>query len=71
MEESILQTQRRYTLCTFMYLPFRDKVVVYHPNGDMRYFTRAEAQAQLTLSTTPGTTVYFERVLEAFPKKEL
>ena len=68
MEESILQTQRRYTLCTFMYLPFRDKVVVYHPNGDMKYFTRAEARAKLTLSTSAGDTVYFERVLEAFPK---
>jgi hypothetical protein len=51
-----------------MYLAFRDKVVVYHPNGDMKYFTRAEAQANLKLSTSPGDTVYFERVLEAFPK---
>ena len=68
MDTALLQTQRRYTLCTFMYLPFLDKVVVYHPSGAMHYFTRAEARAQLRQSETATNTVYFERVLAAFPK---
>lgn len=60
-------TKKSILLIHPLYNPQTGKVVVYHMSGKMEYFTRAEANARLAESDKPGNTVYYERVLEAFP----
>lgn len=62
-------TQEAIITCTYMYIPWRKKVVAYFLNGDMPFYTREEAENQLKQSTDTTLTLHLERVLETFPKK--
>jgi hypothetical protein len=63
-------TKKSILLIHPLYNPQTGKVVVYHLSGKMEFFTKAEAKAGLAESNKPGTTRYFEMVLEAFPTGE-
>lgn len=62
-------TQESISTCAYMYIPYRKKVTAYFLNGNMEFYTREEAEAQLKQSTDVTLTLHLERVLEAFPKK--
>ena len=61
-------TQKSILLVHPLYNPQTGRVIVYHMSGRIESFTKAEAKAELAKSENPGITVYFERVLDAFPK---
>lgn len=61
-------TKKSIIACSYMYIPYRDKVTVYYASGKMEFYTREEAESQLKQSASASLTCHLENVLNAFPK---